>query len=158
MRMNTKLLAVGLLVFSSVMFPFVSAVFAETADTELNKLQGTWVMVSGERDGKKIADEYVSKNKIIFQGNHGQITSPHQSNETILFDIVKIDPTKNPKEMHFIRKNGPSAGKTIVAVYEFDGNDQYKFSFDPTGVTTPKEFATKEGTGHLLHTWKRVKP
>ncbi len=158
MRMNTKLLAVGLLVFSSVMFLFVSAVFAETADTELNKLQGTWVMVSGERDGKKIADEYVSKNKIIFQGNHGQITSPHQSNETILFDIVKIDPTKNPKEMHFIRKNGPSAGKTIIAVYEFDGNDHYKFAFDPTGVTTPKEFATKEGTGHLLHAWKRAKP
>ena len=65
-------------------------------------------MVSGEWDGKKVADEHVSKNKIIYQGNQGQITSPQQSNETIVFNIVKIDPTKSPKEFNLIRKNGPS--------------------------------------------------
>jgi uncharacterized protein (TIGR03067 family) len=158
MLTNTKLLAVGLLVFCSVVSPFVSAVFAENADTELNKFQGTWILVFGERDGKKIADEDVSKNKIIYQGNQGQLTSPHQSNETIIFEIVKIDPTKSPKEFTLVRKTGPSADKIINAIYEFDGNDQFKFAFDPTGATTPKEFATKEGSGHILHTWKRVKP
>ena len=158
MLANTKLLVVGLLVFCSVVSPFVSAVFAENVDPELNKFQGTWILISGEMDGKKIADEDVSKNKIIYQGNQGQLTSPHQSKETILFDIVKIDPTKNPKEFTLIRKNGPSAGKTIKAIYEFDGNDQFKFAFDPTGATTPKEFATKAGSGYLLHIWKRLKP
>ena len=158
MRTNAKLLAVGLLVFCSVVSPFVSEVIAENVDKELNKFQGTWILVSGEREGKKIADEHVSKNKIIYQGNQGQLTSPHQSNETIVFDIIKIDPMKSPKEFNLIRKNGPSAGKTITAIYEFDGNDMFKFAFDPAGAATPKEFATKEGSGHILHTWKRVKP
>ncbi len=158
MRTNTKLLAVGLLVFCSVVSPFVSEVIAENVDTELNKFQGTWILVSGERGGTKIADEDVSKNRIIYKGNQGQLTSPHQSKETIIFDIVKIDPTKSPKEFNLIRKNGPSAGKTITAIYEFDGNDQFKFAFDPSGVATPKEFATKEGSGHILHMWKRMKP
>ena len=110
MLTNTKLLAVGLLVFCSVVSPFVSAVLAENADTELNKFQGTWILVFGERDGKKIADEDVSKNKIIYQGNQGQLTSPHQSKETIIFEIVKIDPTKSPKEFTLVRKTGPNAG------------------------------------------------
>jgi uncharacterized protein (TIGR03067 family) len=158
MRTNIKLLAVGLLAFCSVVSPFVSAVFADKVDTELNKFQGTWILVSGEKDGKKMADEEVSKNKIIYQGNKGQLTSPHQSKETIVFEIVKIDPTKSPKQFSLIRKTGPSAGKTITAIYEFNGNDQFKFVFDPAGVTTPKEFAAKEGSGHILHVWKREKP
>jgi uncharacterized protein (TIGR03067 family) len=158
MRTNIKLLAVGLLAFCSVVSPFVSAVFADKVDTELNKFQGTWILVSGEKDGKKMADEEVSKNKIIYQGNNGQLTSPHQSKETIVFEIVKIDPTKSPKQFSLIRKTGPSAGKTLTAIYEFNGNDQFTFAFDPVGVTTPKEFATKEGSGHILHVWKRVKP
>jgi hypothetical protein len=60
--------------------------------------------------------------------------------------------------MHFIRKNGPNAGKTLIGIYEFEGDDQYKFAFDPAGATTLKDFVTKDGTGHVRNTWKRVKP
>lgn len=158
MRTNSKLLVVGLLFFFSVVAPFVSAVFADNADNELNKFQGAWILVSGERDGKKVVDEHVSKSKIIYQGKQGQVTSPHQSDEIIVFDIIKIDPTKSPREFVLIRKTGPSAGKTITGIYEFDGNDQFKFAFDPTGVAIPKEFTAKEGSGHILHMWKREKP
>jgi len=45
----------------------------------------------------------------------------------------------------------------LIAIYEFEGDDQYKFAFDPTGAVTLKEFTTKEGTGHVRNTWKRVK-
>ena len=158
MPWNTKLLAAGLLVLCSALALFVSDVIGENADKELNKLQGTWVMVSGEWDGEKTFSENVRQSKLIYEGNTGQLTNPHQSKETIVFDILKIDSTKNPKEMHFIRRNGPNAGKTIIGIYEFDGNDRSKFAFDPTGVTTLKEFTTKEGTGYIRQTWKRVKP
>jgi len=158
MSWNTRFLPVGLLVFFSVVSPFVSEVIGETADGELKKFQGTWTLVWGERDGKKIADEDVSKNKITYQGSQGQLTSPHQSKDTIVFDIVRVDSTKSPKEFTLIRKIGPNAGKTITAIYEFEGNDEFKFAFDPTGVSTPREFATKEGSGHILHKWKRGKP
>jgi hypothetical protein len=72
MRTNTRLLAIGLLALCCLVSPFVSAVLAENVDPELNKLQGTWILVSGEKDGKKLADDEVSNNKrdgLTFQYN-----------------------------------------------------------------------------------------
>jgi uncharacterized protein (TIGR03067 family) len=130
----------------------------DDAAKELAKFQGNWIMLSGEVGGNKVADEHVKRSSIKFEGTKGELVAPHQAAETIFFDIVKLDPAKNPKEMHFVRKTGPSAGKTIVGIYEFEGPDQYKFALDPTGAVSLKEFDTKKGTGHIRQTWKRVKP
>jgi uncharacterized protein (TIGR03067 family) len=130
----------------------------EDAEKELRKFQGVWEMVSGEVSGKKVADEDAKRSKIEFEGKNGKVVTPHQSADTIVFEIVKLDPTQTPKRFHFIRKTGPSAGKEIIGIYEFESDDKYKFAFDPTGVMVPKDFATKEGTGHIRHSWKKVKP
>jgi len=158
MRYKSSLAAVAVLLLWSFGSSFAAGVEGADAQKELQKFQGTWVMVSTEMEGKKIADENVGRGKITFQGDKMQVLVPHHHAEMIAVDIVKIDPTKNPKEMHFIRKNGPNAGKTMIGIYEFAGDDQYKFAFDPSGAVTLKEFATKEGTGHIRNTWKRVKP
>jgi uncharacterized protein (TIGR03067 family) len=158
MRWNIRLIAASLMVLWLIGPLFAAGVEGDEADKELKKLQGTWVMVSGEADGKKVADEHVNSSKIVYEGNKGQLVTPHQSGEAIVFDIIRIDSTKKPKEMHFVRRNGPAAGKTLVGIYEFEGDDQYKFAFDPTGLVTIKEFVTKEGTGHFRHSWKRSKP
>ena len=158
MRWETTLIAAVILLLGAIGSSFAADVGGEAAEKELKKLQGTWVMVSEEQDGKKLADEHVSKSKIITEGNKFQIVIPHRHPETIIAEIVKIDPTKNLKELHFVHENGPNAGKTFIAIYEFEGDDQYKFGFDPTGATTLKEFTTKVGTGHILNRWKRVKP
>lgn len=129
----------------------------DEAKTELQKFQGTWVLVSGEIDGKKVAEEHVKQSKITFDGNKMMVDTPHQSKETIVATITKLDPTKTPKEMHWVRTTGPNAGTTMIAIYEFEGADQYKIRFDPAGKTVPKEFGTTEGTGHIWHTWRRVK-
>jgi hypothetical protein len=39
----------------------------EAVEKELQKFQGTWVMVSGERDGKKVADQGVKQSKIVYE-------------------------------------------------------------------------------------------
>jgi len=158
MRWKTTLIAAAFLLLGSIGSLIAAEVGGEDAKKELKKFQGTWAMVSGELSGKKAADEHMSRSKIVYEGDKLQIMVPNQTTETIVAEIVKIDPTKKPKEMHFIRKNGPNAGKTLIGIYEFEGDDQYKFAFDPTGAMTLKEFATKEGTGHIRNTWKRVKP
>ncbi len=152
----TKLLAVAVLLLSPV-GSFAAGLERPEVQKELKKFQGTWVMASGEMDGKKAADEHVKQSKLTYEGNKVEIVVPNQTGETIIADIIDIDPTKNPKEMHFVRRNGPNAGKTLIGIYEFEGNDQYKFAFDPAGKTKLKEFVTKEGTGHVRNTWKRVK-
>lgn len=125
---------------------------------ELQKFQGTWVMISGEVGGKGAADEHVKQAKIIIDGTKMQVIVPNQTGETIVAEVVKIDPTKSPKEMHFVRKNGPSAGKTLIGIYRFDGEDGYTFAFDPTGSAKLKDFVTKDGTSHVRNSWKRLKP
>jgi len=157
--MHRKITMIGatLLIVGYVGFVFAAEVGGD-AKKELQKFQGTWEMVSGELGGKPAPDDHVKKSKLVYEGNTIQIIVPNQHGEMIIADIVKIDPTKNPKEMHFVRRNGPSAGKTLIAIYEFDGDDQYKFALDPTGTTTLKEFVTKDGTGHVRNSWKRVKP
>jgi uncharacterized protein (TIGR03067 family) len=59
--------------------------------------------------------------------------------------------------MHWVRTNGPNAGRTMTAIYAFEGPDQYKICFDPAGAAAPEKFGTKAGSGHIWHTWKRAK-
>jgi uncharacterized protein (TIGR03067 family) len=127
------------------------------AAAELQKFQGTWVMISAEMDGKKVADAQVKQSKITFVGDKVELITPHQHKDKIVASIAKLDLTKNPKEMHWVRTAGPNAGTTVIAIYEFEGPDQYKICFDPAGLIVPKKFGTKTGSGHIWHTWKRVK-
>jgi len=124
--------------------------------TELQKFQGTWVMVSAEMDGKKVHDDQMKQSKITFVGDKVEVITPHQHKEKIIATIKKFDTTKTPKEMHYVRSIGPNAGTTVIAIYEFDGPDQHKICFDPAGKDTPKKFETKAESGHIWHTWKRV--
>jgi uncharacterized protein (TIGR03067 family) len=123
---------------------------------EVSKFQGTWVMASGEKDGAKIDDELVKKNKIVWKGKKVELESPHQSKETIKATTV-VDVTKNPKQMDWVRENGPDAGKTMYAIYEWIDPDLYRICFASAGKDRPKGFATKPGSGRFLHVWKRVK-
>lgn len=127
-------------------------------DAELQRFQGTWVMVSAEMDGKKVHDAHVQQSKITFVGDKVELIDPKQHKETIVASISKLDTTKNPKEIQWIRTVGPNAGTTMTAIYEFEGPDRYKICFDPSSVDIPKEFGTKAGSGHIWHTWKRAKP
>jgi uncharacterized protein (TIGR03067 family) len=157
MRVHTVIMSVALLLLCFVGSSLAADLQGEGAQKDLDKLQGTWVMVAGEWDGKKLLDEHVAKSVITWEGDKVTLITPHQNKEPIVAEIVKFDTTKSPKQMHFVRKNGPAAGKAIVAIYGFDGDDIYHFAFDPTGATTPKELAAKKKTGHIKHTWKRKK-
>jgi len=124
---------------------------------DLKKLEGTWVMVSGERDGGKIAEEHVKKNKITWKGKDIVLESPHQTKETIKATLTRLDPTKKPAEMEWTRATGPEAGKVMFAIYEFIDDDNYRVCFALPGKDRPKEFSSKEGSGHFVHVWQRAK-
>lgn len=157
MRSRTLIIAALMtLLWSASTFTFAQAQ-EKNDDAELQKFQGSWEMVSAEMDGKKVSDEQIKQNKISFVGNKVEIFSPHQHKEVIVSSITKFDLTKNPKEIHWVRANGPHAGKTMISIYEFEGPDQYKVCFDPASLTVPKKFGTEAGSGHIWHVWKRLK-
>jgi uncharacterized protein (TIGR03067 family) len=128
----------------------------DQATQELQKFEGAWVLVSGERDGANIADEHVQKSTITWKGTAFVIETPHQWREAMT-GTIGVDPTKTPAEMHWVRDNGPDAGQRMLAIYEFMGDDQLRICFAPGDQERPKEFSTTAGSGHILHVWKRVK-
>ena len=129
----------------------------KNADPELQKFQGSWVMTSAKMDGKKVSKDHIKQNKLTFDGDKAEIYSPHQHKEVMIATITKLDATKKPKEMEWVRASGPSAGATMFSIYRFKGADQYTVCFHPTSASAPAKFSSEPGSGNILQTWKRVK-
>jgi uncharacterized protein (TIGR03067 family) len=68
-----------------------------------------------------------------------------------------VDVAKKPKTIDITFTEGPEKGKTIVGIYELEG-DTYKVCINVNGKERPKEFAAKAGSGHGLEVLKREKP
>jgi uncharacterized protein (TIGR03067 family) len=127
----------------------------ETAKKDLEKLQGTWVLMVAQRDGKKLSDEEAKKTKIRFDGDKFEF--PDASGiGTSQKGVIKVDPSKTPKWMDSKATNDAAKGELSMGIYEITGDD-YKVCFAPPGKDRPKEFSSKPGSGHILQIWKREK-
>ena len=56
---------------------------ADDAAADLKKLEGTWVLVSGKKDGQALPGETVSKSRIVWKGKDVVVETPHQSKDPI---------------------------------------------------------------------------
>jgi uncharacterized protein (TIGR03067 family) len=127
----------------------------DAAKRDLEQLQGEWVMVLCERNGKKLSDKEISTYRRIIKGNKYTVTFETEDSTEELHGTIKLDPTKKPKTIDAIRSEGDSKGKAMLGIYELDGKTQ-KVCFAPVGRDRPTEFTSKVGTQHVLTVWKRV--
>jgi uncharacterized protein (TIGR03067 family) len=122
----------------------------DAAKQELKKLQGTWQLVSAETDGKKAEKEKAEKVRVVIKGSKHTV---YFDDKPIAKDVTfAIDPSKKPKEV----TDTLADDRTIKGIYELDG-DTLKSCVAPPGKDRPKEFSAKEGSGHTLRVFKRVK-
>ena len=140
MRNSVLVFVVGLMVAAD-----------EASKKDLDQLQGTWTLVSEERDGKKLPGEEVKKTKITFTGDKFPDTSGIGTSRN---GVIKIDPTKTPKWMNSTATDDAGKGKASMGIYEIKGDD-YKVCFSPPGKDRPTEFASKQGSGIILQVWRR---
>ena len=69
---------------------------------------------------------------------------------------VKTDASKAPRTLDLLIKDGDHKGETVKAIYEVkDG--ELRICHGAAGAERPAELASKEGSGLLLLTLKRVK-
>jgi len=127
-------------------------VAADDPKDELKKLEGTYTMVSGEKDGKNVAEQTIKIAKLVLKGDQHDV----KIGDDTFKGTHKVDPSKKPKTIDATDTDGPFKGKTVYGIYELDG-DTFKVCFAKPGEDRPKEFSTKSGTGHMLHVWKREK-
>ena len=128
------------------------AALGQDAAQELKKLEGAWVMVSGEEKGQKLSDESVKKAKLAMQGDKHTV----KVGKDTIIGTHKLDPSKKPKEIDAMDTEGPFKGKAPLGIYKLEG-DEFTVCFALPGKDRPKEFTTKSGTGEILHVWKKEK-
>lgn len=124
----------------------------EAVKKELQKLAGTWELVSGERNG--IATDRFDGSKLTVNGDSFSV---EQDGKQIFKAAMKVDPGKNPKTVDLKILEGEEKGETVLGVYALEG-DSLKLCFGKPGVETrPADFITKEGSENMCVVLKRVK-
>jgi uncharacterized protein (TIGR03067 family) len=118
---------------------------AGPADRE--KIQGSWVAVSGEMGGKKVSEERTKACSVTFQGDTVHLKGLVRGEGKGKFSL---DPGKKPKSIDiFIEDEEDTA-----AIYELDG-DMLKICINAGGRERPKKFTTSADDRFILIVFKR---
>jgi uncharacterized protein (TIGR03067 family) len=120
------------------------------ADDRDDTLDGTWLPSSAQLAGKKVPDEVRESIKLVIKGDQYTVTVGTQPDR----GTCKQDPSAKPKALDITGTDGPNKGRTILAIYERDG-DTLRVCYDLSGKARPTEFRTKEGTRLFLVTYRR---
>jgi uncharacterized protein (TIGR03067 family) len=121
----------------------------ESQAADLDQLQGEWQLESATRDGKEMPPEMRKLFKCRIQGNKFTIT---RDGKPVEQGTLKLEPMKKPKAIEF----NLGEDKQALGIYDVSG-DIYKQCYAPPGKDRPKDFSAKEGSGHTLSVWKRIR-
>jgi uncharacterized protein (TIGR03067 family) len=114
---------------------------------DLKALQGNWTVVSIEVNGTKVPDDRIGGRNAAFKGDQYSI---HDFRLT-----VTLDPTKKPKTIDMVGKDGNGKPLSMVGIYDVDG-DMLKICFaKPNTKVRPVQFETRPQTGESLIVYKR---
>src|SRR5262249_51646493 len=120
---------------------------------DLDKLQGDWAAVSMVQDGAKAADDEAQS---LFRTIKDNKYTVYLFNKPIGKGTFHIDATKKPKTIDAFPANALDKSKPMRGIYQLEG-DRLKLCFAAAGKERPKEFESKEGSGHTLTVWEREK-
>ncbi len=132
---------------------FCCASSREAADlTDETTIEGIWLPATAELAGQKFPDEIRQTIKLVIKDDKYTATVGKNTDQ----GIFKLDSAANPKTLDITSTDGPHKGKTILAIYELDG-DTLRVCYDLGGKNRPTEFKTKADTQLFLVTYEREK-
>ena len=139
---------------------FLAAGFATAADDdmkkELERLQGTWMLVGREYDGKAASEDDVKalEGKLVFEGgDRASYTS--RGDEAGRQVTFKLDPTAKPRTIEWTVTKGPAKGEKVLAIYKIEGDKLTVCA--GTTERRPKEFVTKPGSPFVIVVFQKQK-
>jgi RNA polymerase sigma-70 factor (ECF subfamily) len=112
----------------------------DKAKADLEKLQGTWALVSMERGGQKAPEDEVKGLTLVVKGDKLTVTDGKGKTEEA---VLELDPTKDPKEID-LKVNEDGAPKVHKGIYKLEG-DTLTLCLSHPPEERPSTFATKEG-------------
>jgi uncharacterized protein (TIGR03067 family) len=121
---------------------------AQTAGT----LDGTWVAVSAERNGKP-ADE-LKGHRLTFRGDTFVI---EREGKTLYKGTFKTDSAKKPAQIDFRNTEGEAKAQTWRGIYRLEGEALTTVDNAPdTKKPRPVRFTTTPDSGHVMLTFRRA--
>ena len=120
----------------------------------LAKLQGKWRLTAVAHGGKSVpAKELVNQTVEIKDIRTTARDGDDVKDET---KIVALEAKGKPSAIDFEMTSGDDKGKTLAGIWKLDG-DKLTICVPEPGKTRPKAFEGKEGTGHTLLVFEKMK-
>jgi uncharacterized protein (TIGR03067 family) len=133
------------LAFLSLVFVWLQAarVDEKKADDKGATLKpaGTYVVVAGEKDGKKEPDERIKGTLVRFTDDTVVVTD--KDKKETFSATYKISGTKSPFAITMTSKDAPVKGETAKGLIKKEG-DQLRLIYALPGGETPTEFKTRD--------------
>ena len=130
--------------------------FTARAADDLKAMSGTWKTVKAELAGQALPPPVLKAITLKIDGANYVVTVETEKGTAVDKGTVAIDRTTTPKSMTISGVDGPNAGKTFHAIYEF-GGDTLRVCYELSGAAQPAEFKTAPGTKLYLVTYERAK-
>lgn len=125
---------------------------ADDAESEQMKIQGAWVLVSSESDGKPIDSETLKKRGVLMIFDADQVVAKMDEKEVSL-GTFKLDPSRTPRWYD----RTYSDGTPRLGIYRLEG-DSLTICLAGLGKERPTAFSTSPGDGLSLLVYQREKP
>ncbi len=138
----------------SVILGLLAAAFLTQANeksSDLDRLQGTWVLVSMEREGEVVPPEDLKGSTVMYEKDRVSLRAGASVRRR---GIITLDPSRKLKAINTWDLDGPYEDQTVPGIYELDG-DTLKLAFSRPGQERPTRFSTREGGAILYCVYKR---
>jgi RNA polymerase sigma factor (sigma-70 family) len=149
-RLKWAAFALAVVVTGAVVAAGVPRVLAAADDAakvqaELKKFQGTWVDIYVEKAGKKL--EEVGDHELKFDGETFSVADHGEVHEK---GTIKLDPSKNPKQIDLRMRDRNNEEKTALGIYAWDGENLRFCWGEPGGEKRPTDFTTNPESRFLV--------
>ncbi len=113
---------------------------------ELERHQGSWRVISFERDGKQTPTEIIDSIERIVEGDH---VVWKRNGKSFAGTTMKLNPKAEPSTIDLAPDGGPDREKVVRGIYKFEG-DTLTICTSDADKPRPKEFKAASGSGWTL--------
>lgn len=119
----------------------------------LEGLDGTWELISLEKDGQAVSAEEVKQHKLVWIINADKIVMQSTSGRTTA--KYSVDPSGSPRRIELTLASDPEKeDRTLQGIYART-NGTLRICYDPKGSVQPKKFETAAGSSVLVMVFQK---
>src|SRR5262245_15790509 len=150
-RAGMRVAMVGLLAAGVLTAPATAG--GDAAKKDMERLQGTWTVVTMEEKGSKAPEEVLKDIAVEIKGDRIIIS---EKGKLVVEFRYKLDAGKKPRAIDLTHLSGDEKGKTELGIYEVEG-DTARFCVSDAARERPGAFGTSKDDDRNLFVIKRKK-